>query len=110
MPKLESVIRNEIRDFLKDEVGATYHKYHGSVFAERGVPDIFGTLPGGRAYYFEVKRPGRLGKIAKIQELLLQNEAMHGAVAAFATSVDDVKQALLDQGYDYKRRHPHPLD
>ena len=89
----------DIREYLVNEVRATCHKVHGSAYMERGLPDLFGTLPGGRAYFIEVKAPGKLATLTPAQRLLLQLEAKNGAVAGAATSVEDVVDLLAWQGY-----------
>lgn len=96
---LEKVVVANIKEYLVNEVGATCHKHHGGPYAERGIPDLFGTLPGGRAFYIEVKRPGKLATLTPAQRLLLQREAFNGAVAGAATSVEEVVQLLAYQRY-----------
>ena len=61
--------------------------------------DLFGTLPGGRSYYIEVKMPSRLATLTPAQRLLLQREALNGAVAGAVTSVAEVVELLAYQGY-----------
>jgi hypothetical protein len=97
--RLEKAIVADIREYLVNEVGATCHKHHGNAYSERGLPDLFGTLPGGRAFYIEVKRPGKLATLTPAQRLLLQQEAKNGAVAGYATSVEDVVDLLMQQGF-----------
>lgn len=96
---LEKVVVADIREYLVNEVGATCHKNHGGPYSERGLPDLSGTLPGGRAYWIEVKRPGKLASLTPAQRLLLQREALNGAVAGAVTSVEQVVELLAYQGY-----------
>lgn len=91
----ERDIVKKIKDYLTS-IGATCHKHHGNAYSERGVADLFGTLPGGVAFYFEVKVPGK--KATLWQEKFLEEEAKRGAVAAVVTSVDEVK-AVLSTAY-----------
>ena len=59
-----------------------------------GHPDIGGYLKGGRAYYFEVKRPGEKIKAGSAQDLFLRDANAAGALAAEVSSVDQVVELL----------------
>ena len=61
-----------------------------------GHADIGGYLKGGgRAFYFEVKRPGEKIKAGSAQDLFLQEAIAAGALAAEVSSVEQVL-ALLE--------------
>lgn len=61
----------------------------------RGVSDILGVLPNGRALAIEVKRPG--GKPTEAQQLFLHEVNRAGGLAFTASSVDEV-EAYLRRG------------
>ncbi|HNA25189.1 MAG TPA: hypothetical protein PLI01_00510 [Nitrospira sp.] len=83
----------KLKKHLKETYGASCHKYHGGPFGEAGHADLFGTLPGGRAFYFEAKVPGNTPTQAQL--LFLEKEAALGAVTGVVTSVQDVDKYLL---------------
>ena len=62
----------------------------------RGVSDLAATLPGGRALWIEVKKPG--GRFEPGQKEFLTYQRSQGAVAFVAYSVDDVIRELEAQG------------
>ena len=81
---------------FRANTGAFVGEYKGKRrfvrFGERGMPDIHGVLPGGRALYIEVKGPtGRLSpwQVAQIDRLRRQ-----GALAFVARNVPDVAAML----------------
>jgi len=88
----ERDIVKKIRDHIVKEYGATCHKHHGGPYSERGVADLFGTMPGGRAFFFEVKVPGK--KATLWQEKWLEEEAKRGAITGVVTSVEDTERIL----------------
>jgi hypothetical protein len=88
----EKTLILKFKKYLKEEYGATCHKYYGGPFSEAGVADLFGTLPNGRAYYIEVKVPGN--KPTPIQEAFLANERKNGAVAGVARTLEDIDNLL----------------
>lgn len=95
----EKPVEKKIKEHLRKAYGATVHKYHGSVYGERGHADVYGTFPGGRAFYFEIKRPVG-GKLTLLQELFLANEHARGAVIGVVTSVEDVESILKHERVD----------
>ncbi len=66
-----------------------------SKYTPKGVPDIVGILPGGKALFIEVKSP--TGKVSPEQQYFIDTALLLGAVAGVARSVDDAK--LLLRGY-----------
>ena len=62
-------------------------------FRIRGVADISGILPGGRALFIEVKT--KTGKLSAHQKLFLVTAMRHGAVAFVARSVNDAAARVL---------------
>ena len=59
-----------------------------------GHSDIAGVLKGGRAFYLEVKRPGKSTKPGDAQDVFLTEMAFAGALAAEVSSVDQVVKLL----------------
>ena len=59
-----------------------------------GHSDIAGVLKGGRAFYLEVKRPGKATKPGDAQDVFLTEMAFAGALAAEVSSVDQVVKLL----------------
>lgn len=66
-------------------------------FAMKGVPDISGILPGGRALFIEVKKPK--GYASPHQKEFLTNASRAGALAFIARSPQDVHKAIVEAGY-----------
>lgn len=94
---LEKDIITKIKEFLKKELGIIAHKHHGGPYSENGVPDLFGTLPGGRAFFFEVKTPTTINQETKqkiIQRRWMETEAKAGALTGFVCSVEDVRKLI----------------
>jgi len=61
----------------------------------KGIPDIIGVLPGGRALFIEVKRPG--GKTSKEQDEFLAVADIAGAEVLVAESLEYVIRNLTDK-------------
>ena len=59
-----------------------------------GHSDLAGVLVGGRAFYFEIKKPGKSSKPGDLQDTFLCEMAFAGALAAEVSSVDQVIQLL----------------
>jgi hypothetical protein len=68
-------------------------KLHGGPMQKAGLPDLL-VVYKGRAYFFEVKRPG--GKATPLQEHTLAELWVAGAVACVVNSADEVLGALSD--------------
>jgi hypothetical protein len=62
----------------------------------KGVSDILGVLPGGRALAVEVKRPG--GKPTPSQADFLREVSQAGGLALVITSVEEIRAALEEAG------------
>lgn len=90
-----------IRESLKRDFGTWLHKQTGGPFAEIGASDLYGTLPGGRAIYIEVKKPQTKGlqtDRAVTQRAWLDRERALGAVAIVASSYEEVLTAVNAAG------------
>ena len=59
-----------------------------------GHSDIAGVLKGGRAFYLEVKKPGKSSKPGDAQDTFLTEMAFAGALAAEVSSVEQVIKLL----------------
>lgn len=98
---LESAIVAKIRKNMEDRYGVKLHKLHGGAYSETGAPDLFGTLPGGRAMYVEVKTPATIkvmNKRRKYQDAWLASEEKQGAFTAVIASWPDLLIALMGEG------------
>ena len=69
---------------------------HGSVFFERGTPDILGAI-NGRMLVLEAKRSTK-ERARKIQEWRLAEWRQAGAIIGVVSSVEEVKKILLHYG------------
>lgn len=65
---------------------------HGSVFFERGTPDILGAI-NGRMIAIEAKRDTK-ETARKIQEWRLREWKAAGAITGVVSSVDEVKELI----------------
>ena len=81
----------------------------------KGIPDIAGYLPDGRALFIEVKKPGKYP--SKDQKAFLENAKKSGCVAFVARDISDVDKeigAAIKPGGDQKtapntcQGHPTP--
>lgn len=127
-PKRESVVQQEIIDYLLDnehvamvervnsgamQEGDRYIAFNtvmipkrlrpvGSLLRVRK-PDLFVLLTDSRPFIIEVKKEGWRISLADIREQEQNNYLSHtrrfGAIAIFATSVEDVKTAMVAHGY-----------
>ena len=59
-----------------------------------GHSDIAGVLKGGRAFYLEVKKPGKSSKPGDAQDTFLCEMAFAGALASEVSSVEQVVKLL----------------
>lgn len=90
--------RDVVKD-IRDELGrrgAFAMKYHGTVYGVAGHSDLYGVLPGGRAFFLEVKRPG--GRTSKVrlarQKAFRDRAAAAGALTGSAASVAEAVDIL----------------
>jgi Holliday junction resolvase len=92
---LEKEITREIINFLR-ACGCFCFKHWSGPMSRRGVSDLLGCLPGGRALAIECKRPG--GRPTAEQVRFLEDIKSRGGLAFIAHSVDEVKDQLADVG------------
>lgn len=97
----ESDVQSAVLDYLRRVVKAQAIRYNSGAMQESGPharyvsfndapghSDIAGTLPGGRAFYIEVKRPGQ--KATPKQAAFLARMASAGALVGVVHSVDEL--------------------
>lgn len=87
----EARVVADIRKWLAAR-GVLVFKYHGSVYGVKGHSDLYGVLPGGRAFFLEVKRPGQAPQ--PWQTAFLAQAEKHGAVTGWCDSLDGAKRTL----------------
>lgn len=100
MTKQETRASTRIREKMKETYGTILHKNHGGAYGETGSSDLYGTLPGGRAIYVEVKTKETINKQdsrRKFQDAWLDREARMGAFTAVVVSWEDLLIELLAQ-------------
>lgn len=94
---LESPIVRRIKEAVYAKYGTRLHKYHGGAYGEAGCADLFGTLPGGYAVYFEVKTPDTIKKRnarRRLQEAWLKIEQKQGACGGVVASSEEALQLI----------------
>ena len=87
----ESAIVQRIMTQLKQLPNTKALKLHGSIYAERGTPDIHITHKG-RSYWCEVKQPGCVLTPLQAQRLKEWQDA--GATVGVVHSWDEVREVL----------------
>ena len=99
--KTEAEVTAEIKQAL--QIIGLYPRYvwkHWSGMGSvHGVSDLMGVIPGiEKAFYCEIKRPG--GKLSPAQADFLGRMREAGAIAFKAEMVEDVRDILLNAGYE----------
>lgn len=93
--KPESRLQRRIVKALKLEFPRSFWvKFHGGIFSAVGIPDLLGCV-NGRFFAFEVKVPGKLKTLSKIQAAVINQLQRAGACAACITSPEEAL-ALVD--------------
>ena len=87
----ESAIVQRIMTQLKQLPDTKALKLHGSIYTERGTPDIHITHKG-RSYWCEVKQPERMLTQLQVQRLKEWENA--GAIVGVVHSWDEVREVL----------------
>lgn len=90
-PALERDIQKTIMAYLKARPGSFTLKLAAGPYSTPGVPDVL-HVEDGRAYFFEVKRPG--GKPTLLQLDMLDKLRRAGAPAEIVYRVEDVREVL----------------
>lgn len=92
---LEKTIENGIRREL-DKIPRSWHcKNYGSDASVNGMPDLT-FIHDGRAFFFEVKQPGKAAE--PVQGWRIRQLIHAGAVACAVTSWSDVREVLSKHG------------
>jgi hypothetical protein len=87
---LETVLEKDCCDWLSTRRIFHFRTHTGKrPPAHRGVSDLFGVLPGGRAFACEIKRP--TGNIRPAQWVFLENVREAGGLAMVVTSVEELR-------------------
>ena len=63
-----------------------------------GISDLIGVVPGGKAIFLEVKRPGGVHRIAQTQ--FIDEVKVHGAIAGFVDSWDSCRRLFREYGIE----------
>ena len=92
-PKVAKAIRYNSGRFRLIGVGGLPDRWFSANDCQ-GHSDIAGVLKGGRAFYLEVKKPGKSSKPGDAQDTFLCEMAFAGALAAEVSSVDQVVKLL----------------
>lgn len=87
----ETDLVRKIRDWLVS-AGVVAFKYHGSAYGYKGHSDVYGVLPGGRAFFLEVKMPGKRPEPHQAAFLALVKAP--GAVTGWCDSLDGAKAVI----------------
>ena len=96
-PANESELRDEVIALLK-QFDLAHFKHWSGPFSKLGVPDIYITLPGGRACWIELKGP--TGKPTPEQLAFIEKHSASKALCFFAYSVEAVIVTLADNGVE----------
>lgn len=87
--KPETRLQQKIRKALKERYPRSWWvKFHGGMFSAAGVPDLLGCV-NGKFFAFEVKCPGKLRTVSKIQAVVLDQLQRAGACAEAITSAEE---------------------
>lgn len=92
---LEKALTTAILRYLKTLPRCFAWKTHGGMYGTAGTPDIVACVEG-RFCAFEVKRPGR--ELSKLQAATLGKIEAAGGLASMVSSVNDVKNVLVEKG------------
>ena len=87
----ESAITRRIMSHLRKLPQTKALKLHGSIYSERGTPDIHITHQG-RSYWLEIKKPGCRPTLLQAHRLKQWHGA--GATVAVVHSWEEVKELL----------------
>lgn len=100
----ERSLQSSVLKFLSSIEKCKAYNLHGSAWSGSGRPDIIGCYRGV-TFVVELKLQGELP--TAIQEYELCKWRASGAIAWYATSVDQVKQMIaeIDQAMKGKRNH-----
>jgi hypothetical protein len=109
----ETLIQNEILDFLNRNGVFAFRINNGGVydptsgvyrnpgkFSLKGISDVAGVLPDGRALFVEVKT--KTGKMSKEQKVFIAKINRCQAIGICANSVVQMYEQLKERGYDLR--------
>lgn len=84
--------------YFRMNTGAVANAGRWIRFGSRGMSDLLILLPGGRALWCEVKRPG--GKPTPAQQAFLGMVRARGCAGAVVTSVEELREVLQREGVE----------
>lgn len=90
MPREVQVVTSILK-WLKTVPNCQARKLHGSIYAHKGDPDIYGCIDG-RMFLIECKQPGE--NPTELQAAMLVKWGQAGAVVGVARSLQDAKDIL----------------
>lgn len=93
MPREEGIHRAILGAIRRAYPGCVMLKHHAGPYTGPGHPDLYGCV-NGRAVVIEVKQPGE--EPTRLQHAKLNEWARAGAVAGWATSVDEALSILKE--------------
>ena len=89
---LEQELQRQIIKYLKDQ---GFYSVNVIQAGKRGVPDIIACSPEGVFTAIEVKAPGNLSRVTKLQYYNLAEVRKRGGLAFAADSLDCVKKVVF---------------
>ena len=93
----EQALQKQILNYL-DSIGAWTVKTITT--NKNGTCDILACLPNGRFCGIEVKRPGMLRNVSKIQQYQIDKINGAGGIAFAADSLEAVKKVIHDEAFN----------
>lgn len=93
----ESTITTKVLKYLNKQPQCLFIKKHNNQYARKGEPDILGCV-SGRFVAIEMKIPGK--EPTPIQYKRLREWEQAGAVAFWATSLEEVLEKLREGGIE----------
>ena len=87
----EQQLQKKIQNYLK---GEGYSVFKTIACNRNGIADIIACSPKGRFVAIEVKAPGKLKQVSKLQELYLDEVKSRGGVALLTDNLEHLKDSL----------------
>lgn len=89
----ESHLQSKISRKLNEIDGVDCFVYHGSPFAHKGHSDLYGHHHG-KAFYMEVKVPGKKHLLTALQQNFLARMKNDGANAGVVSSIEEALELI----------------
>lgn len=87
----EKTTQDKIRKWLTENQCLVF-KYHGTAYGVKGHSDLYGVLPSGRAFFLEIKSPGKEPAPWQLNFLAIADS--FGAVTGWCDSLEDAKRVM----------------